>query len=196
MGGKTYLESVRLIDEVYEGGDLQKKVVRDSEVINQGRKVKMFGVEGECVVIGISVPVSGHKFTLYTKNELGEVIPFPLDDLTEFVTSTTTTKEEAEVKHLAELWWKSVVSANEIIKKEKEVGTPKTPQRRNTPATIESPPIPTNRLMQELAMMTARIASLEAQIRMQSDQFQATIRDIMQQMMSHSLELVKAFNKQ
>lgn len=97
-----------------------------------------------------------------------------------------------EVKQVSEMWWKGIVGVP-VVKK--EISSPQTPKRRApTAAPVAIHPVAPNLVVQELVQLSGRVAALEVQLKIQGEQFQQTIRDLVNQIMINSIELIKAFN--
>lgn len=194
IGGKKYVESVKLINEVLEQvGDKQEVKVIDSQVLKQGRKIRLYGVESERVVIGLSVPVSGHKYTVYTINKEGKIQPFALDDLIDFSNTTTTTEEEEEMKVAADMWWKSL--ERQVLSPKSEAA-PATPQRRLKPDDSNNGlSILLTHLSQEISHLAARVSSLEQEFIKQSKLREEAHTAQIKFVLENNLEMIRAFNK-
>ena len=194
---KLYVKYVKLIlKEQVKRGDKIEVLEKDSERIEQGRRIMLFDVEGDRSVVGISVPVSGHKYTIYTHNkENNQFEAYPLDDLTGFVTSTRTEEEEEEEKEVAKRWWGEVVG-EPVVKKEepKKKGKKRARQpivahnKRRAQQFREGDSSST-----EVVELKAMNAALQETVKNQNELFAKTSNDMMERVMTFSLEMVKAF---
>jgi hypothetical protein len=187
---KVYYEKITLNDEEWDG---DKVKIIDSVVIEVGKVVRIYGVEEERVMIGLSMPSNGKKFNVYTFNkESGAFETYPLDDLTEVVVCTRIDEEVVEVEELEDMWWKRVQKSVEV----KQEKNKKEPQRRKPVAPPQQLPTATNQLLNKLLEqvmdLIARVIALEKELARQALHYEETNRENIKMIVNNTLEIVKA----
>jgi hypothetical protein len=186
VNGKVYYEKITLNDEEWDGDEVK---IIDSVVIEVGKVVRIYGVEEERVVIGLSMSSNGKKFNVYTFNKKsGAFETYSLDDLTEVVVCTRTDKEMVEVEELKDMWWKEVQKSVEV----KQEKSKKEPQKRKPAAPSQQLPTATNQLLNKLI---ARVIALEKELARQALHYEETNRENIKMIVNNTLEIVKAFNR-